>query len=155
MFPWLARICWGCSIGCFTYSFVIQVISEKALYERVYLQFERCFYMKIIIAIILKISCKLTFILFLFFLPNQKQESGFHQDVYSKSCGLQSHAKFYRLYKGIFLHVISVCIIVPWFHLPCQTHAVCHTSKSRYSHSVGISFLHNFRKRSLKCWKLA
>ena len=29
MWPWLARIYWGRSTGCFIYSFVIQVISEK------------------------------------------------------------------------------------------------------------------------------
>ena len=89
------------------------------------------------------------------FFQTKNKNQVFTKMFIASRAGLQSHAKFYRLYKGIFLHVISVCIIVPWFHLPCQTHAVCHTSKSRYSHSVGISFLHNFRKRSLKCWKLA
>ena len=31
MYPYLTRICWGRSTGCFIYNFVIQVISEKTL----------------------------------------------------------------------------------------------------------------------------
>ena len=31
MYPSLVRICWGRSTGCFIYSFLIQMISEKTL----------------------------------------------------------------------------------------------------------------------------
>ena len=73
-----------------------------------------------------RFSYKFAFILFLPFLTNQKQKPGFQQ-VGSLVTGnisvflfitsralLQSQTEFNRLfYKGIFLHVIPVCIIVP------------------------------------------
>ena len=83
MCPWLARICWGHSTGCFIYSFVIPaVISKKTLSSKGFSwQFQKKFYMKIIANIIPnRFSCKFAFIIFfLSFLTNQRQESGFRQ----------------------------------------------------------------------------
>ena len=45
-------ICWGRSVGCFIYSFVIQVISEKILYNTGFTAVWEIFYMKIIATII-------------------------------------------------------------------------------------------------------
>ena len=45
MCPWLARICWRRSTGFFTYRFFIQVV-------RFHKEFERYFYMKIMVTII-------------------------------------------------------------------------------------------------------
>ena len=75
-----------------------------------------------------RFSYKFTFILFLSFLTNQKQESGFQQ-----VCGLVKRntsvfclkqvALYFKFmpnstdfYKGIFLHVIAVRMIVPWLY---------------------------------------
>ena len=69
---------------------------------------------------------KFTFILFLSFLPNQKQESGFQQvgGLVTKNISvfsLERVALYFKampnsvdFYKEIFLHVIPVRIIVPW-----------------------------------------
>ena len=74
-----------------------------------------------------RFSDKSVFILFLSYLTNQKQESGFQQVgglvtryisvFFIASCALlQRHVEFNRLfYKGIFLHVIPVRIIVPCY----------------------------------------
>ena len=50
----LARICFGRSKSCFLYSFVLQVTSEKTLCskQRFHNEFERDFYMKILVTII-------------------------------------------------------------------------------------------------------
>ena len=75
-----------------------------------------------------RFSYKFAFILFLSFLTNQKQESGFQQ-----VCGLVKRntsvfclkqvALYFKFmpnstdfYKGIFLHVIAVRMIVPWLY---------------------------------------
>ena len=124
----MARICLGRSTGCFIYSFVIQVISEKHCVAKVLLA---------IWEIILhennrnynsyRFSYKFAFILFLSFLTNQKQESGFQQigglvtRIISVFCLKQvalyfkSHSNSIELYKGILLHVYPVRIIVPCF----------------------------------------
>ena len=78
MCPYLARICRGRSTGCFIYNFLFQVISERTLQQRFNQEFERCFYMKIIVTII-RIDLDTNFILFLSFLANQKQELDFQQ----------------------------------------------------------------------------
>ena len=73
-------ICWGRSIGCFIYSFVIQVISEKILYNTGFTSSLRDFlhennrnYNSY------RFSYRFAFILFLSFLTNQNQELGFQQ----------------------------------------------------------------------------
>ena len=98
----------------FIYSFVIVVTSEKK---------NNCNYNSY------RFSYKFAFIFFLSFIANQKQESGFQQ-----VCGLVmrriSVFCFWRVtlyliamsnsidcYKGIFLHVIPVRIIVTCFNL--------------------------------------
>ena len=80
MCEWLARICWERSTGCFIYSFVIQVIREKTLCRKGFtsnlrdiLQENNRNYNSY------RFIYKFAFILFLSFLTNQKQESGFQQ----------------------------------------------------------------------------
>ena len=80
MCQWLARICWERSTGCFIYSFVIQVIREKTLCRKGFtsnlrdiLQENNRNYNSY------RFIYKFAFILFLSFLTNQKQESGFQQ----------------------------------------------------------------------------
>ena len=52
MYPQLARISSGRSTSCFIYSFVIQMITEKnTVQRRFYQQFQRYFYVKIIVTI--------------------------------------------------------------------------------------------------------
>ena len=53
-----------------------------------------------------RFSCKFAFILFLSFLTNQKQESGMPNSI--------------DFYKGIFLHVIPVRMIVPYFNISVE-----------------------------------
>ena len=75
----MARICWGCSTGCFTYSFASQVVTEKTL-ENVLLAIWELFLHEnnqnynsnIFIN-------KFTIILLFPFLRNQEQESDFQQ----------------------------------------------------------------------------
>ena len=124
----MTRICWGHSTGCFIYrlfylSFKWSVKSSVA---------------KILLAIwemlLLENSChcnsyrfiyKSAFILFFSFLADQKEESGFQQVggmtarnilffVYIKSCSTSKSCRTIDFYRGIFLHVIPVRIIVPW-----------------------------------------
>ena len=122
----LARICWGCSTGRFINSFVIRVIREKQSVARVLLAIWEIFlhennynYNSY------RFSYKFTFALFLFFPANQKQKSGFQQvgGLVTRNifvfC-LQWNALYFKampnsrdLYKGTFLHVIPVRIIVP------------------------------------------
>ena len=73
-----------------------------------------------------RFSYKFAFILFLSFLTNQKQESGFQQVgglvtrnisvfcLYPVTLYLKGMRNSVDFYKGIFLHVIPVRIIVPW-----------------------------------------
>ena len=71
-----------------------------------------------------RFSYKFTFILFKSFLTSQKQESGFQQVgglttrnicfFYGESRYLKAMPNSTNFYKGIFLRVIPVCIIVPW-----------------------------------------
>ena len=74
-----------------------------------------------------RFSYKFAFIIFLSFLTNQRQESGFqHIDglvtrFFFVFC-LQRFALYFRamldstdVYKEIFLHAVPVRIIVPWF----------------------------------------
>ena len=141
MCPKLARICWGRSTGCFIYSFVIQVISEKRLCSKVLLAVwetllheHNCHYAYY------WFGYKFVFILFYSFLANQKQEFGFSQvgglvtrniydfclywvAVYFKA--MQDSIDFY---KAIFLHAIPVRIMVPWFHdFHCRCSFLCKT----------------------------
>ena len=72
-----------------------------------------------------RFSYKFAFILFLSFLTNQKQESGFQQVgclvtkniwflfIASVMLYFKAMSNSIDFYKGIFLHVIPVCIIVP------------------------------------------
>ena len=121
----MATICWARSTGCFIYNFVIQVISEKQCLAKILLAIWDIFlnennrnYNSY------RFSYKFAFILFFSFLTNQKQESGFQQvgglvtTNISVFC-LQRVALYFKampnsigFYKGIFLHVISVRIIV-------------------------------------------
>ena len=82
------------------------------------MEFERKFYMKIIVTII---PIDLVYIPFLSFHRNQKQESNFQQ-----TGGLVTRNSFYfcyfkgmpnsiDFYKRIFFHIILVRIVVPWF----------------------------------------
>ena len=101
----LQKLC----IGCFIYSFVIHLICKRNadLVSNPY-----------------RISYKLFFIFFSFFLTKQKQDSGFQQvgrkifvclfvfclrpvTLYFKA--MPNSVDFY---KGIFLHVIPVCVIL-------------------------------------------
>ena len=96
----MARICWGHSTGYFIYNFVIQLISGKHCIERVLLAIWEIFlHENIRNYISCRFSHKFAFIHFLCCGTNQKQESSFQQD------------------KRIFLHVISVRIIVSWIKL--------------------------------------
>ena len=115
--------------GCFVDTFVIPVISEK-----------RNSVAKVLLAILeifllennrnydpYGFSYKRAFILFFSFLTNQKEESGFQQvgglvtRIISVFC-LQRVALYFKampnsidFYKGIFLLLIPVRFIVPWF----------------------------------------
>ena len=121
MHPQLARIFWERSAGCFISSFVIQVISEKTLWNKSFTgnlrdknnhENNRNYNSY-------RFSYKFTFILFLLsFLTNQKQELGFQQVgrlVTRNYCFLfiesrtllQSHAKFKRLFWRNFLTCYS------------------------------------------------
>ena len=74
-------------------------------------------------------SYKFAFVLFLFFLTNQRQKSGSQQIdglvtkkyLFFVFCLTESRSYFKTMsnlidfYKGIFLQVIPVCIIIPWF----------------------------------------
>ena len=80
MCPQLARTCWGCSTGWFIYSFLIQVISDKTLCSKSFTSNLRIFlHENNRNYISFRFSYKFAFILFLSFLTNQKQESGFQQ----------------------------------------------------------------------------
>ena len=80
MCPQLMKII-GCgqSTGCFMYSFVVQVISEKTPQQRFYQQFEIFLHKNNRHYNSHKFSYKFAFILFLSFLSIQKQESGLQQ----------------------------------------------------------------------------
>ena len=68
-------ICWASFSRCFIYSFVIQVISEKALCSRDFnSNLKDIFYIKTIAAIIPRFSYKCIFTLVVSFLKNQKYE---------------------------------------------------------------------------------
>ena len=121
------RICWGHSTVCFIYSFMIQVISQKAIVAKVFLA---------IWEILLhgnnhnyssyRFSYKFAFTLCLPLLTNHKQGSGFLQvgGLVRRNISAFSlwWVEFYfktmlnsiNPCEGIFLHVIPVCIIVPW-----------------------------------------
>ena len=74
-------------------------------------------------------SYKFAFVLFLFFLTNQRQKSGSQQIdglvtkkyLFFVFCLTESRSHFKTMsnlidfYKGIFLQVTPVCIIIPWF----------------------------------------
>ena len=127
----MARICWGHSTGCFIYSFVIQVISEKnrvakillAIWD-IFLHENNCNYNSY------RFTYKFDFILFLPFFTNQKQESGFEQvgglvtrniSVFClQQVGLYFNTipnsiEFYKVefYKEIFVYLIPIPIIAP------------------------------------------
>ena len=119
------RACWGRSTSCIIYDFMIQVISEKhcaamvlpAIWEIFLPENDRNYK-----------SCsfsKPTFILFLFFLWSQKQESSFQQVaglitrnisgfcLWPVALYFKNMPNLIDFYKTIFLHVIPVCVIVP------------------------------------------
>ena len=113
----------------FYLQFCNSMISEKTLQQRFYQEFERYFYIKIIVTRIPSYLVTNLFLSFFFFslLTNQKQEFGFQQvgglimrDI-SVFC-LQGVALYVKampnsieFYKGIFSHVMPVRIIVPCF----------------------------------------
>ena len=82
--------------------------------------------MKIIVSIIPTDLVINSFKLFLSFLTNQKQESGFQQGgglvtgnisvfcLWRVALYFKAMPNSIKFYKGIFLHVIPVRIIVPW-----------------------------------------
>ena len=119
------RIFWVRSAGCFIYSFVVQVIIEKTLCNKGF----TCSLRDILHENIrnynsYRLVANSLLSLFLPFLTKQKKESGFQQVgglvtknisvfLFIKSRALlQSHAKFNKLFIGIFLHVTPVSIIV-------------------------------------------
>ena len=123
----MVRICWGRSRVCFIYSFMIQVISQKAMCSKGFLA---------IWEILLhgnnhnyssyRFSDKFTFTLCLSLLTNRKQGSGFEQigslvrrnisafNLWWVEFHFKTTLNSINLCEGIFLHVIPVCIIVPW-----------------------------------------
>ena len=136
MCSYLARICWERSTGGFIYGFEIQVINEKTLSPAkvlltiwdIFLRENNCNYNSY------EFSCKLDFILFLSFLANQKQKSDFQQGGalvtrnISVFC-LQWTVLYFKampdsidFYKGIFLYVIPVPIMVPCFYRETELH---------------------------------
>ena len=96
----MARICWGRSRRCFIYNFGIQEISEKTLCRKGFTTNLRDIF-------IWKRERLVTRSIFVFCL--------YWVALYSKA--LRNSINFY---KGIFLHVIPVRIIVPWAIQICQ-----------------------------------
>ena len=119
----LARIYWGGSASCFIYSFVIQAISGKTLcsnLRNIYTWNNNRNHNSY------RFSYKFAFIIFLFVLINQKQESRFQQvaglvtiNIFVLFCLYRVAHYFIAMtkslvfHKGLCLHVIPVCIIVP------------------------------------------
>ena len=118
-----------------------------------------------------RFSYKFAFIFFLSFIANQKQESGFQQ-----VCGLVmrriSVFCFWRVtlyliamsnsidcYKGIFLHVIPVRIIVSWRKkTPCYMHDsawrwfIVKKAKMFWSYVKHFWILAGVRKKNVEFW---
>ena len=122
----MARAYWGCSTSCFTYSVFIQVIREKTLANILLAIWQLFLYENNQNYNSSRVINKFAFILLLSFLTDQKQDSDFQQvgglltrnitDLclervlfYFKA--MPNSAEFY---KGVFLHVIPIRIIVPW-----------------------------------------
>ena len=117
------RICWERSTSCFIYSFLIEMISKKtlhfvamvllAIWEIFLYEYNRSYNFY-------RFSYKFGFILFLSFLTNQKQESGFQQvgGLATRNISvfclervalyIKAMPNSINFYKEIFLHVISV-----------------------------------------------
>ena len=76
----MTRICWGRSTGCFIYSFVNQVICEKTLSSKGFTSnFKDILNENNLTIIPTDLVTNSLWFLFLSFLTNQKQESGFQQ----------------------------------------------------------------------------
>ena len=74
----MVRICWGRSAGCFIYNFVIKWSVKKTLCSKAFTSSLRdIFHENNRNYNWYRFSDKFVFILFLSFLTNQKQESGF------------------------------------------------------------------------------
>ena len=155
----MVKTFWGCSTGCFIYSLVTQVISEKTLCNKGFIAIWEIFlhennrncnsYM---------FSYKFAFILFLSLLINQKQESGFQHvdDLVTRNifdfCLVALYFKAMPnsidFYKIIFWHVIPVHIIVPWSEI---SHAFSNPSCSQ-SPRTGYGRHMNFERVCLTKW---
>ena len=75
----MARVFWGCSTSCFTYSFLIQVIREKTLGNVLLAIWELFLHENNQIYNSYRFIDKFAFILLLSFLTDQKQDSDFQQ----------------------------------------------------------------------------
>ena len=119
----MARICWGRKKICWGRKkkhYVAKVL--LAIWELFLRKYNRSYNSY-------KINDKFAFILFLSFFTNQKQKSSFQQvgglvmKIISVFC-LYRIALYFKaisnsinFYRGIFLHVIPVRIIVPWLNV--------------------------------------
>ena len=122
----MVRLCWRSSAGCFIYSFNSSDQCKKTLCTKGFSSNLRFLHQNNHNYNSYRFSYKFVFILFLSFLTSQKQGSSFQKSWWSgndKYCCflfivsralLKSHAVFDRLYKGIFLYVILVCIVAPY-----------------------------------------
>ena len=114
---------WTCSADCFIYSFVIQVISEKTLCSTEFTGNLRDIFTSQLqfLQILLQIRFDLLFVLFY-----KAKELGFQQVAslvtrYISAFCLERVALYFKampnsinFYKGIFIYIVPVRIIVPW-----------------------------------------
>ena len=121
------------STGSFIYNSVILVVSEKTLWSKGFTSnLREIFKIKIIVTIIpTNLGTKLLLPSFFFFSYKLKTRIWFSTSWWSDNeksylfivghTLLQSHTKFSNFYKGIFLHVFPVRIIVPYSNLYSKT----------------------------------
>ena len=107
----MARICWGCSTGCFIYSFAVQVISEKTLCSKGFSSNLRQIRFYPVFALSYKTKTRIRFSA-IWWSGNKKYFCFFF--VASRAL-LQSHAEFNRLLKRNFLTSYS-CSYYSFMH---------------------------------------